>query len=321
LFYQLITNSVTENICVINRKGQIVFTNRAWQTFASDNDMNTTPDWSTYNYLRTCERAAESGDEDAQAALNGICQVISGEQEMFYLEYPCHSPLNQRWYSMRVTEGEATNQKYYVISHQDITQRKLAEDRANHLARTDALTGVANRRFFNERLLSEWRRARRQGSELTLAIIDIDYFKELNDALGHTAGDESLVKIAKLLTSSIRRPSDLCGRYGGDEFVLLLPDTSAKKASYLLRDLPLKIRQLSILNPEAKTGPYVTISVGLASVRADQEPEDPASLFAAADHFLYLAKAQGRNRLVWGTASDALREGLTPTPRHQSVNQ
>lgn len=321
LFHQLITQSLTEHICVIDSSGQIVFANQAWQKFAARNGDSDAAKSRNWNYLQVCERAAANGDKTASIALNGIRQVIAGKQEDFYLEYPCHSPSSRHWYSMHVTQGDTENQRYYVISHQDITQRKQAEDRANQLARTDTLTGVANRRCFNERLLSEWRRSQRHGSELALAIIDIDYFKELNDSQGHLAGDNCLIKIAALLESFAQRPGDLCGRYGGDEFVMLLEGTSAKKASYLLRDLPLRVRQLSIPNPGTKTGPYVTISVGLASVRVTQESNDPSSLISAADHFLYYAKSQGRNCLERGTLNDALCAKEKPAVLHQSARQ
>lgn len=311
MFHQLITRSISEHICVIDSSGQIVFANQAWQTFAHENGAPDAANWKDCNYLQVCERAAGNGDESANIAFNGIRQVITGKQEDFYLEYPCHSPSTPRWYSMHVTQGDADNRHYYVISHQDITQRKLAEDRANQLARTDTLTGLANRRHFNERFAEEWRRCQREGSELTLALIDIDYFKELNDSQGHQAGDACLEKLGHLLSSLVRRPGDVCGRYGGDEFVLLLTGTAAKEASYLLNDLPLKVRQLSIPNPEAITGPYVTVSIGLASTRTSKKTDDPSSLLAAADHFLYLAKSRGRNGLAWGDAGDASGAGDT----------
>jgi diguanylate cyclase (GGDEF)-like protein len=171
------------------------------------------------------------------------------------------------------------------------------------LATSDPLTGLFNRGYVDDRLAMELSRARRYGNPLTVAVIDADRFKSLNDTHGHAAGDVVLKEIANLLRTSFRQ-SDTSGRYGGEEFVVILPETDLESARRKVETLRQKMAGTPFA--VAPSGPLiqVTISAGLASF--PQDGEDAEQLFAVADDRMFEAKANGRNRVVVGSAAVAL---------------
>jgi len=161
-------------------------------------------------------------------------------------------------------------------------------------AHVDGLTGLANRRRFDQVLESECSRAGRGGHPLSLLLIDVDYFKRYNDRYGHLAGDDCLRLVAKAIESSVRRPSDLPARYGGEEFAVVLPMTAREGALLMAERIRESIAQLAVAHVDAGCG-HITASIGTATTMATRADEGPA-LIAAADRALYQAKAQGRNR-------------------------
>ena len=165
------------------------------------------------------------------------------------------------------------------------------------LAVTDSLTELANRRAFDEALEREWAGAVRGGRALSLVILDVDHFKRFNDALGHPAGDRCLQQVAAALRSVGRRRTDLAARIGGEEFALLLPDTSAEGARVVGDAACRAIRELAIPHADSPVGPHVTVSVGVCTHPGDGESEGPRALIDGADGALYLAKARGRARV------------------------
>jgi diguanylate cyclase (GGDEF)-like protein len=160
----------------------------------------------------------------------------------------------------------------------------------------DALTGVFNRRFFEERLAVEWARAKRQGTALALVMIDVDYFKLYNDHYGHPAGDACLSRLATLFKGCVRRPTDLVARYGGEEFVCLLPDTSLAGAHYMARQICRQVQQAGLPHEKSPLGQMVTVSLGVAAQAAGHAPPS-ADLLRGADAQLYQAKSRGRNQV------------------------
>ena len=177
-------------------------------------------------------------------------------------------------------------------------QLVLANRRLERLSREDPLTGLANRRVFDRTLELEWRRAERQRAPLALALVDLDRFKEYNDALGHPQGDRCIREVARLLKASAQRASDLAGRYGGEEFLLLLPNTDAKQAARLAETVRCQLAARAIPHPRAPDG-FMTFSAGIAAMVPT--PGQPAlQLVARADAALYRAKSEGRNRVVVG---------------------
>ena len=176
-----------------------------------------------------------------------------------------------------------------------IAQQQLLESnrQLELLAMKDALTGLANRRCFDEALALEARRAQRDGATLALLMIDIDYFKRYNDALGHVAGDACLQKVGSLLQTCVRRPSDLVARYGGEEIAIIMPATDSDGAAVVAHLILDRLLQANIAHPDSPYG-RVSVSIGIAT-RAGVELEPALGLIEAADKALYSAKAAGRN--------------------------
>ncbi|HVM91525.1 MAG TPA: GGDEF domain-containing protein [Terriglobales bacterium] len=172
-----------------------------------------------------------------------------------------------------------------------------------HAATTDPLTGLHNRGYIDDRFANELSRARRYNKPLTVAVIDADHFKLLNDTYGHPAGDRVLQQIAATLRSSFRQ-SDTAGRYGGEEFVVILPETDIETAQRKLESLRETIAATSISIPPRGEKICVTVCAGLSSYPEDGE--DSAALFALADDRMFQAKKEGRNRVVAGSLSVAM---------------
>ncbi len=167
----------------------------------------------------------------------------------------------------------------------------------------DGLTGVYNRRHFDERLAAEWARAARSGSALSVVLLDVDLFKRYNDRHGHQAGDDCLRQVAAALQAGLRRPGDLIARYGGEEFVCLLPDTVLPGAVALAEQLGAAVQALHIEHGDSTVASAVTVSLGVCT-QAGNLPGSAANLLRAADAQLYRAKSEGRNRTC-GAALDA----------------
>lgn len=158
----------------------------------------------------------------------------------------------------------------------------------------DALTSITNRRGFNEALSAEWLRARRSDTPLTLLMIDVDCFKPFNDNLGHLAGDECLQHLASTLRSQIKRAGETIARFGGEEFAVLLPNTTAEEGAGVAEKIRESILELKIPHPASDVSVWVTVSVGVCCVSPDQR-EGSQKLIELADQALYRAKAEGRN--------------------------
>ena len=174
---------------------------------------------------------------------------------------------------------------------------KQQADLLESLSLLDALTHIPNRRRFDETLVTEWRRAVRDETPLTLIMIDIDHFKQYNDHYGHGAGDICLQTVAKELSRCLVRPCDLVARYGGEEFVVILPDTAGEAGLQVAERLRERIENLGLPHAYSATAPVITISLGLATQLKMPEYFLPKMLNDAADNALYLAKADGRNRV------------------------
>ncbi|RTE65575.1 sensor domain-containing diguanylate cyclase [Amphritea opalescens] len=302
----LILDSITEHIVVIDGNGIIQYTNKSWSEFGDSNACAISDDWRGVNYIEECDKASVMGDDFGIQAKKGILSVISKEAPFFYFEYPCHSIDEKRWFTMRVTALKMSNRDYFVISHQNITERKLAEEEVRNLARLDGLTDIPNRRTFDEFLHNEWRRCLRLNKPICLAIVDLDHFKLLNDHYGHQIGDECLIKIGKLLKKFACRPGDICARYGGEEFALIWADTPLEQAERLSNELLAKIVALGIPNERSPTDDYLTASIGLA-MSVPEKDSNERELISLADSMLYRAKESGRNKVELFSHPEALQ--------------
>lgn len=183
--------------------------------------------------------------------------------------------------------------KVRVKTHLELKRHR---DLLEQLSMLDGLTGIPNRRRFDECFDMEWKRAERVGIFLSLIMIDIDFFKPYNDYYGHQQGDECLKQIAHALAGSIKRASDCVARYGGEEFVCILPDTDIHGAMQVGEAMRERIESLHIPHERSTVANHVTISAGASSLIPTRE-KSRFGLLEAADKNLYLAKAEGRNRI------------------------
>jgi diguanylate cyclase (GGDEF)-like protein len=188
--------------------------------------------------------------------------------------------------------------KARVKNHLELKRKR---DILEALSITDGLTGIANRRRFDEFLNYEWMRAKRASSCLSLIMMDIDYFKLYNDHYGHPEGDKCLHKVAMALTKSVKRATDLVARYGGEEFSCVLPLTDEKGALSLAHEIQHHIIALHIPHQYSAVADYITMSIGVATMIPDRFSL-PETLIEAADKALYEAKISGRNQTrVWNS--------------------
>lgn len=185
-----------------------------------------------------------------------------------------------------------------VRTHVELKRRG---DILENLSMRDGLTGIANRRRFDDALIRAWRQAVRNGTSLSLIMADIDHFKDYNDTYGHMAGDECLRAVAQTLEGALKRPGDLAARYGGEEFAVILEETSLSGATHLAEVMRRGVQELCLEHRGSNVGNTVTVSLGAATAkpRPGQRPE---SLLCLADHKLYEAKMAGRNRVLSATA-------------------
>jgi diguanylate cyclase (GGDEF)-like protein/PAS domain S-box-containing protein len=205
---------------------------------------------------------------------------------------------------MRMLREPVSGQPYEIVSTaRDISERIAADQKLKaaylgmeRLASLDGLTGLANRRVFDETMEREWRRAMRERTPLALLLMDVDLFKDYNDALGHPAGDACLRRIAHCLAEIVQRPGDLVARYGGEEFVALLPITDEAGALHIAHRILDAVRAEGIPHPASHISACLTLSVGLAAT-IPMPASDPDMLIAAADAALYTAKRKGRSRI------------------------
>ena len=292
--HTLVLDSLEEQIAVIDQSGTIIYVNDSWSRFGIENGISSGHSSAGCNYFKTLSTSVASGDSLAGDAAQGMLDVVNGKCNSFYFEYPCHSPSEKRWFMMRVTRLRGDSMNLFVVSHHNITMRKLAEERAENLAMHDPLTGLANRRHFDLTLNNELRRSTRNQSPISLIMLDIDYFKNYNDELGHLAGDRCLTEVGQILIGLSHRPSDLAARFGGDEFALLLGDTGVVEARKVAEAIQKSINDLKMVFGGSR---QVTASMGVASVIPHKQ-QKADFLLQEADKALYRAKSAGRNRVV-----------------------
>lgn len=296
-FVKAVLDTVSEDIVVIDSDGDIQFSNHSWDALGRVEPWFEYGGWNGVNYLKVCDDAGEEGDSFALRAASGIRKVSRAEQDLYYLEYPCHSPSAERWFMMRVSQFVLSGKQFLVISHRDITQQKLAEEEVLKLSSVDDVTGLPNRRVFGEFLDKQWVRAVRMKTPISLAMIDVDHFKKVNDSYGLAVGDLYLKSLADILSRSVNRPDDICARYGGDEFAILLGNTEKNGARALMLKMLKHIRDLNLPNENAKTRPSLTLSIGLIEIYPDKNNK-PENLLLEANNLLCAAKNAGRDSLA-----------------------
>ncbi|MFW5433415.1 diguanylate cyclase domain-containing protein [Paenibacillus apiarius] len=237
-----------------------------------------------------------------------MCHQVMEQAEP--AEFTDFDKLRGRWLEIRVYPSRHGISMYY----RDVTDRIVAEEQmreankklqmANRLltdfSYTDGLTGVYNRRYFDQMMQQEWERMKREKSPLSLIMLDIDYFKKYNDTYGHLAGDECLCHVAQAIRTVVIHPLYVMARYGGEEFGIILPQTNAAKAIEVAEAIRIYVASLAFPHVASKTGSIVTCSLGTATWLPENTLPDhtPSMLIAQADQALYMAKQAGRNRVV-----------------------
>jgi diguanylate cyclase (GGDEF)-like protein/PAS domain S-box-containing protein len=248
--------------------------------------------------------------EDLPKVRDVVAALKRGDMTEARLVYRSrHREAREVWIesTMQVTRNPDTGKIDGVVAiSRDVTEQKNVEETLASLATLDALTGLANRRRFDERLQQEWARARRDGTPVSLLMIDVDHFKQFNDQYGHPAGDACLQAIATVLAEEAARPADLAARYGGEEFVLLLPNTEFTGCEQVAEKIRTKLRRMSMAHALNLPSESVTVSLGGATIRPNEDAlAESASLVQSADRALYAAKERGRDRLVMAEPATA----------------
>lgn len=202
---------------------------------------------------------------------------------------------------------------FYSSIIRDISQRKEIEMKLRHanetlmkLSTIDGLTGISNRRSFEDMFGRKWKDAVRHSRPIALVLCDIDFFKSYNDTYGHQGGDQCLKEVSKALEKSLMRPGDFVARYGGEEFVILLPNTDAEGASHIAESIRIAVSSLEIPHIQSSVSEYVSLSLGVASI-VPSPYLDPKDLIESADKALYRAKLNGRNRVEISTEVRSLK--------------
>jgi diguanylate cyclase (GGDEF)-like protein len=236
---------------------------------------------------------------------NAFAQVVESctvlEQEHYYDSFSFKA-----WFHIvAVKLGDG-----FAMTFRDISDRKQIEltlqqanSRLIHQANIDSLTQIANRRRFDEFMIEEWSRCARDREYLSLILCDVDYFKAYNDTYGHQAGDRCLYSIAKAIERAVKRPADGAFRYGGEEFAVILPNTTAQGAIQVAEEVHQRIQDLQILHTSSKVDEVVTLSLGVSSIIPNTQ-SSPHILISTADEALYDAKLQGRNQVVFKAIDD-----------------
>jgi predicted signal transduction protein with EAL and GGDEF domain len=307
-FARSTVDALSSHVAILDERGRIIAVNRAWREFAASNGGTSGAFGEGANYLAACEGATGSCATEAHAVRDGIMAVMSGAQATFDLEYGCHSPAEQRWFVVRVSRFAGTGPMRVVVSHENVTLRRFAEEKLRHDALHDGLTGLPNRALFHDRVGRCLARARREpGYHFAVLFMDLDRFKIVNDSLGHAAGDRLLTTVAERLQTSLRetdtcavqadRPTDerhepVIARLGGDEFTVLLdglrdPSDAAQVAARLLA---------AVCCPVDFAGHELAITASIGIVVGGPAYASEKDVLRDADAAMYKAKAAGKNQ-------------------------
>ncbi|WP_229213404.1 MULTISPECIES: diguanylate cyclase [unclassified Duganella] len=288
---------------VIDVHGKVIIWNRACERLTGVDAwevLGTSDHWKSFYHEQRptlADLVMHGRDADAQALYNQHVRRNDNDSGL-RAENWCDMPRvgRRRYLAADASPIFDAEGKLVAVAEtlRDVTDEKRAQVALEQLATRDGLTGLANRRCFDDTLLAEWQRALRQEQPLSLLMVDVDNFKQYNDAYGHLGGDECLQRIACAVSSEMRA-NDLVARYGGEEFAVILPNQSLKGAAIVAERIRCRVEQLHLPNLGSSRH-VVTVSIGAATALA-APGSDPSQLVATADSALYRAKHMGRNRI------------------------
>ena len=304
---QSILNSIPAQTVIMDFNGGILGVNDAWRTFWWIDRARPEPTWTSMNYFAVVGEDSDPSDPAVVRATEGIVSVIQGRLAKYAMDYPCRAHNEQYWFDLCIVKVPAFNG--IVITHIDITDRKKAEAALVHQATHDALTGLPNRSLLSEHLNNSLEFDRRVGRHTYVAVLDLDNFKDVNDAYGHSYGDVLLQRISQRITSCLGE-EDFLARIGGDEFALVFanrgPRWDVEEALEKIRDAvgaPLSLKVTS-----------VRPSMSMGVVSSPEHGGDSDLLLRDGDTAMYISKRAGRDRWTHFSAGDrdsALARTLT----------
>jgi diguanylate cyclase (GGDEF)-like protein/PAS domain S-box-containing protein len=286
-FLHTLLNSSQDGLLVLDRQRQKVIVNRRMTDMWKIPEGNFDDEGMILHLMRTIEHPREFFEK--------IGLLHSHPDETVHMELELKDGIVLDTYSSPVV-GKDNEHYGRIWTFRDVTEQKRHRNMLETLSATDGLTGIANRRWFDEFFEHEWRRCMREQHPLSLVLMDIDFFKEFNDHYGHLEGDDCLRRVADALVSVVRRSGDLVARYGGEEFTCVLPNTDAKGAETVAYKVREKMDEIGIPHRFSTAADHVTLSFGVAAL-IPQKDQVPSDLLQLADDFLYSAKQNGRNQV------------------------
>ena len=293
---------MTGGLAMFDGQGRLIFCNEQYRdAFPLTGDLRQPGTHYRDMLAAVIERGEQPGaPRDLAAAAEWIEERFANLQRESSVEVHL---VNDRWLQIRT---RPTSNGTTMVAVVDVTRFKQAEqdlhtttNQLKHLVRTDSLTGLLNRRAFDDAIDAEIRRTGRAGTALSLLLVDVDRFKPYNDHYGHLAGDEALRQVSQLLKQCLKRPADVVARFGGEEFTAILPDTDEDGAYLVAESFRRALSEARLPHAAVDKG-YVTVSVGVATYMPDATERSVNELIETADGALYSAKAAGRDR-VFGT--------------------
>lgn len=283
---QSLLDALPDAAAVIDLTGTVVAVNQTWRNFAAANNGHVSATDIGVNYLDVTHRSAENGCLDAVAVSHDLLAVMSGTESKREFQYYCGSPVEDRWFQTRVTPLQWLGEPAALITHCNVSVHRRTEERLTHLAGTDPLTNLANRRTLLEQLSAALQHRPSPEHQVGILYADANDFKPINDVYGHSTGDDVLVAIAKRLQRVAGR-SHTTARMGGDEFVIIVREASLVVMNHLARNVldalkdPITVRGESL---------HVSMSVGFHLAEPGESAQDALD---AADRAMYQAKARG----------------------------
>ncbi len=286
-FLQTLLNSSQDGLLVLDRQRQKVIVNQRMIDMWKIPEGSIDDEQMIMHIMGSIEHSKEFFET--------IGRLYSHPDETVHLELEIKDGVVLDAYSSPVV-GKEDEHYGRIWTFRDVTEQRRYRNMLETLSATDGLTGIANRRRFDESFEHEWHRCMREQVPLALVLMDIDFFKEFNDHYGHLAGDDCLRQVADALVSVVKRSGDLVARYGGEEFTCVLPNTDVNGAETVAYKVREKMSDIGIPHRFSPAADHVTLSFGVAAL-IPQEDQIPSDLLQLADDLLYWAKQNGRNQV------------------------
>lgn len=315
--YQAIFDTLQVGLAILDEQGTIVARNAAWDRFLLAGFPDTLALAQGVNVPRAVERVPPSSSVPLAEIGRGLQYVLERGSAEFQVEYSVGAAAGPATFEIRGFACELASRLWVLVTHDDVTVKKQAEalaitsaqrlkelngdleilnTRLERLASVDELTGLFNRRAFEQVASREWRLCLDENLPFSLILFDVDCFKLYNDSCGHPAGDQCLRVIASVLNESTAGSPLSVARFGGEEFALILPGHSLDETDRIARSIQARIRERKLPHPTSELSPHVTVSGGCAG---REGPGDSlVAVIHRADQALYAAKRAGRNRII-----------------------